>query len=69
MKQLCSKIMAWMAERLDGASGCVNYLLANALTVTADEGVADEIKTLLADDQYADVHECLWAALRKLSGR
>lgn len=42
------------------------WALANALTVTADKTLAEEIKTLVVDPSYKDVHERLNATLKKL---
>jgi hypothetical protein len=53
----------------DESPHSVRWVLANALTVTADQSMADEIKTLIADDRYADVRERLTAALKKISAR
>lgn len=44
----------------------VRWALANALTVVADETMADAIQRLIADNNYADVRERLTTALRKL---
>jgi hypothetical protein len=44
----------------------VRWVLANALTVVADDTMADAIEGLIADDDYADVRERLAIALRKL---
>lgn len=42
------------------------WVLANALTVVADETMADAIEGLIANDDYADVRERLTTALQKL---
>lgn len=50
----------------DQSPHSVRWVLANALTVVADETMADEIERLIANNDYGDVRERLTTALRKL---
>ena len=59
-------ILAELQRPYDQSPHAVRWVLANALTVVADESMAGAIETLVADDQYADVHERLKTALRRL---
>jgi hypothetical protein len=45
----------------------VRWVLANALTVVGDESMADELKALICDDEFADVRERLTTALGKVA--
>jgi hypothetical protein len=47
----------------------VRWVLANALTVAGDDSIVDEIKALIADDRYADVHERLTKAVENIGSR
>jgi len=42
------------------------WTLANALTVAWDISLVDEIRALVADPDYADVHELLMESLKSL---
>jgi hypothetical protein len=58
-------ILAELQRPHDESPRAVRWALANALTVVADESMADSIEGLIADDHYADVRERLKTALRK----
>jgi hypothetical protein len=45
----------------------LRWVLANALTVVADESMVGAIENLIADNQYADVRERLETVLRRLT--
>lgn len=47
----------------------VRWVLANALTLVGDESMVDQIKRLISDDHYADVHERLRTALEKIASQ
>jgi hypothetical protein len=47
----------------------VRWVLANALTLAGDESMVNEIRALIADDQYTDVRERLATALEKIGSR
>lgn len=47
----------------------VRWALANALTETADIGMTEEIRKLIADFHYEDVHDVLKLALQNLSAQ
>ena len=51
------------------SSHSVRWVLANTLTLVGDKSMVDEIKALIADDQYADVRERLTTALEKIGSR
>ena len=52
-------------EQTDGLPrGDVRWALANALTIVGDESMAEEIKSLIADSNYADVYNRLTDALK-----
>ena len=59
-------ILAELQRPHDQSPHAVRWVLANALTVVADETMADAIDVLTADDNYADVRERLTTASRKL---
>lgn len=59
-------ILSELQRPYDQSSHAVRWALANALTVAADETMADTIERLIADDGYADVRERLTTALRRL---
>jgi len=59
-------ILADLQRPHDQSPHTVRWVLANALTVVADETMADAIEGLIANDDYADVRERLTTALRKL---
>jgi hypothetical protein len=59
-------ILSELQRPYDQSPHSVRWVLANALTVVADESMADEIEGLIADNDYADVRERLTTALRKL---
>ena len=46
--------------------GEFRWTLANALTVAGDKTMADEIKALLADERYQDIHDWLQRVLNKI---
>ena len=51
----------------DQSPHSVRWALANALTVVADEPMADAIESLVANDDYADVRERTSTLSRSLS--
>jgi len=59
-------ILGELQRPYDQSSHAVRWVLANALTMVADETMAKAIKGLIADNDYADVRERLTTALRKL---
>jgi hypothetical protein len=64
---VCGRVILSELQRPNGQSPhAVRWVLANALTVVADETMAGAIERLVADDEYADVREWLTTALRKL---
>lgn len=62
-------IIAELQRPHDESPHAVRWVLANALTVVADESMVGAIEGLIADDQYADVRERLETALRRLTAR
>ncbi len=60
------EILEELKRENDMSASSVRWALANALTVMADETMTVEIKLLLGDFRYADVHERLEAALERL---
>ncbi|MGY3445011.1 hypothetical protein [Bradyrhizobium sp. USDA 4473] len=59
-------ILAELQRPYDQSTHAERWVLANALTVVADEAMAGTIESLIANDDYADVRERLITALRKL---
>ena len=59
-------VLSELSRSGDQSPHLVRWAMANALTVVADETMADAIKQLIADDDYADVRERLTLALRRL---
>jgi hypothetical protein len=59
-------ILSELQRPNDQSPHSVRWVLANALTVVADETMANAIESLVANDDYADVRERLTTALRKL---
>jgi len=59
-------ILSELQRPPDQSPHSVRWVLANALTVVADETMADAIEGLVANDDYADIRERLATALRKL---
>jgi len=55
--------LKWLTQ--PDEKGEFRWTLANALTVIGDKTMEDEIKMLIADDRYQDVHERLQEALKK----
>jgi hypothetical protein len=47
----------------------VQWALANALTVVADESSVDTMRALIADDKYLDIRERLKAALKNAKSK
>ena len=59
-------ILSELQRSNDQSPHSVRWVLANALTVVADEAMADAIESLVANDDYADVRERLTTTLQKL---
>lgn len=57
-------LLAELRRCFDPTGSEARWALANALTVTSEADMADELRSLLADESYRDVHERLAAALR-----
>jgi hypothetical protein len=60
-------ILAELQRPRDELPHALRWVLANALTVVADESMAGAIENLIADNQYADVRERLETVLRRLT--
>jgi hypothetical protein len=58
-----------LKRRGDEPASELRWALANALTITADRSMMEEITALLTDTRYEDVHERLRAALNNLRAR
>jgi|SRR5579885_2483013 len=58
-------ILAELQRSPEQSPPALRWALANALTVTADPSLTEEIKKLLLDERFMDVHERLKLALKK----
>ena len=63
------KLLDELMSQKDSQGSQQRWALANALTVASDRSLIDEIRMLLADPRFEDVHERLNATLKDLRGR
>lgn len=69
VRGIAGRTILGQLQRADEQSREVRWALANALTEAADEEIVEEIKTLVVDVDYEDVHEILKRALKSLAAR
>jgi hypothetical protein len=60
------EILDQLKRDIDPPSSEARWVIANALTVVADAGMADEIRSLAADPHFEDLRERLMASLKRL---
>ncbi|MBI3837754.1 MAG: hypothetical protein HY288_07450 [Planctomycetia bacterium] len=60
------KLLEELLATKDPPGSEARWAMANALAVVADKGIIDEIRSLVADARYDDVHERLITALKNL---